>query len=211
MSYMVNLSLDGQTALVVGGGEVARRKVEDLLLAKARVTVVAPQICAGIVALAAQSDVRAHARPYQSSDISESFIVIAATDDEDVNAEVAWDCMAHNVLVNVVDRPALCTFTVPATVHRGDLTIAVATEGRSPAFSGILREELEGRYGPEYGRLVELFGELRKKMIALGWNGSTIREKLALLYRDGIVDLVRAGETSRVREFLAAKLGSEFS
>jgi precorrin-2 dehydrogenase / sirohydrochlorin ferrochelatase len=206
MGYMVNLSLDGRDVLVVGGGEVARRKVEDLLAAKAHVTVVAPQICAGIVALAAQADVRAHARPYRSSDIRECSVVIAATDDEDLNAEVARDCISRNILVNVVDRPALCTFTVPATVHRGNLTIAIATEGLSPAFSGILREELEGRYGPAYGSLVELFGDLRKKMIAAGWKGSEIREKFASLYRDGIIE--QLSDESRLREFLASKLGA---
>ena len=207
MGYMVNLTLDGRAALVVGGGEIARRKVEDLLAAKARVTVVAPQISAGIVALAAQAGVRAHARPYQSLDIRDCAVVIAATDDEDLNAQVARDCISRNILVNVVDRPALCTFTVPATVHRGNLTIAIATEGLSPAFSGILREELEGRYGPEYGSLVELFGDLRKKMIAAGWKGTEIREKLAMLYRDGIIELLNDG--SRLREFLGSKLGAE--
>ena len=210
MGYMVNLSLDGRAVLVVGGGEIARRKVEDLLAARARVTVVAPQVCEGIVALAGQERVRVHARPYQSGDIGDAFVVIAATDDEDLNAAIFRDATGRNVLINVVDRPALCTFTVPATVHRGDLTIAIATEGRSPAFSGILREELEGRYGPEYGALVELFGDLRKKMIALGWQGPAIREKFAAIYRDGVVEIIAAGDEYRLREFLASRLGAEF-
>jgi len=88
------------------------------------------------------------------------------------------------VLVNVVDRPALCTFTVPATVHRGDLTIAIATNGRCPAFASILREELEGNYGPEYADLLDRFAQIRHRMVADGEPGPRIRETIAELYRD---------------------------
>ena len=184
MSYLVNLALKGRAVAVIGGGEVAARKVEDLLAAKANVTVIAPQIRDGIAALAEEKLIVAHARPYRTGDLAGAFLAIAATDDENLNVRIYSDAAAMNLLVNVVDRPALCTFTVPATVHRGDLTIAVATEGRCPALSGILREELEERYGPEYSELVNLFGELRKKMIAMGWNGQRIRETLARMYRE---------------------------
>ena len=183
MGYMVNLAVEGREALVVGGGEIAARKVEDLLAAKARVTVVAPEICGKIAALAER--IQLHRRPYQSGDIGDAFVVIAATDDEELNARLSKDCAARKVLVNVVDRPALCTFTVPATVHRGDLTIAIATNGRCPAFAGILREELEGRYGPEYGPLVDRFARLRNQMVAYGWEGAKIRRKIAAIYHDG--------------------------
>ena len=185
MSYLVNLALEGRAALVVGGGEVAARKVQNLLAAKANVTVIAPQLCDGIVAMADEKRIVAHGRPYRAADLAGAFVAIAATDDEGINARVAADAAAMNVLVNVVDRPALCTFTVPATLRRGDLTIAVATEGRCPALAGILREELEGRYGPEYAELAGLFGELRKRMIELGWDGQRIRETLAGIYRAG--------------------------
>jgi precorrin-2 dehydrogenase/sirohydrochlorin ferrochelatase len=209
MSYMVNLSLEGRAALVVGGGAIASRKAEDLLQAKAVVTVVAPEIGEEMVALVVQDRVRVFVRPYRSTDIGNSFVVIAATDSQEVNTAVFTDATARNVLVNVVDVPELCTFTVPATLHRGNLTIAVATEGLSPAFSGILREELEGRYGAEYGSLVELFGELRKNMIASGWKGAAIRQKLAEIYRDGVIDRIAAGDDGRLREFLLAHLSPE--
>jgi len=210
MGYMVNLSVAGRSAVVVGGGEVARRKVEDLLAAEAGVTVVAPRACPRIVALAEEKRIRAHWRPYRAEDLGDAFVVIAATDDARVNAAVFADATARSVLVNVVDCPALCTFTVPATVSRGDLTIGVATEGKCPALSGILREELEGRYGPEYGKLVDLFGELRNRMIALAWEGQAIREKLAGLYRDGVVSLISAGDEKMLDEFLASRLGPSF-
>ena len=182
MGYIVNLVVEGREVLIVGGGEIAGRKVEDLLAAKARVTLVAPEVCERIEALAA--GIQLHRRPYQAGDIGNSFVVIAATDDEELNAAVSRDCAARNVLVNVVDRPALCTFTVPATLRRGDLTIAIATNGRCPAFASILREELEGRYGPEYGELVERFARFRRELIAQGWSGPQIRATLATIYKD---------------------------
>ena len=203
MSYLVNLALEGRAAVVIGGGEVAARKVQDLLAAKANVTVIAPQLCDGVVALAEEKRIVAHGRPYSTGDLAGAFVAIAATDDEDLNARISGDAAAMNVLINVVDRPALCTFTVPATVRRGDLTIAVATEGRCPALAGILREELEARYGPEYSELVSLFGEARKKMIELGWDGQRIRETLAGIYR--------AGDRGALDEFLTRRAFGESS
>jgi precorrin-2 dehydrogenase/sirohydrochlorin ferrochelatase len=181
MGYMANLIVEGREVLIVGGGEIAGRKVQDLLAAKARVTLVAPRVCAEIEDLADR--IQLYRRPYQAGDIGNAFVVIAATDDEELNAAVSRDCTARNVLVNVVDRPALCTFTVPATVHRGDLTIAIATNGRCPALASILREELEERYGTEYGELVERFAQLRREMIAQGWKGPQIRARLVEMYQ----------------------------
>jgi precorrin-2 dehydrogenase/sirohydrochlorin ferrochelatase len=202
MSYLVNLALEGRAAVVIGGGEVAARKVQDLLAAKANVTVIAPGLCGRIVALADEKRIVAHGRPYRTADLAGAFVAIAATDDEDLNARISGDAAALNVLVNVVDRPALCTFTVPATLRRGDLTLAISTEGRCPALAGILREELEQRYGPEYSELVGLFGKLRKKMIELGWNGQRIRETLAGIYRDGAIQRIAAGDRRLLDEFL---------
>src|ERR1035437_6605212 len=149
MSYLVNLALEGRAAVVVGGGEVAARKVQDLLAAKANVTVIAPQVCDRIVALADEKRIVMHGRPYDTGDLAGAFVAIAATDDQDLNARVANDAAAMNVLVNVVDRPALCTFTVPATVRRGDLTLAISTEVRCLALAGIhrrIRDSLAGIY-----------------------------------------------------------------
>ncbi len=203
MSYLVNLALEGRAAVVVGGGEVAARKVRDLLAAKANVTVIAPHTCDRIVALADEKRIVAYGRPYRAADLTGAFVAIAATDDEELNARVAADAAAMHVLVNVVDRPALCTFTVPAALRRGDLTIAVATEGRCPALAGILREELEERYGPEYSELVSLFGEARKKMSELGWDGRRIRQTLAGIYR--------AGDRRALDEFLTRQAFGESS
>ncbi len=210
MGYIVNLALEGRPAVVVGAGEVGRRKIQDLLAAGADVSVVALRACEGVQSLAAQGQIRLALRPYLPGDLRGAFLVVAATSDEELNATVAKDAQAANVLVNVVDRPALCTFTVPATVHRGDLTIAVATEGRCPALAGILREELEHRYGPAYSKLVELFGALRSSMAAMGWDGRKIRETLARIYRGGVMQRIASEDRRAMKEFLQAHLGSDF-
>lgn len=207
---MVNLIVEGRVAVVIGGGQVAAQKVQDLLAARADVTVVAPHACGRILALAEEKRIRVRFRPYTREDLAGAFVAVVATDDEEVNTGVANDAAAMNVLVNVVDRLALCTFTVPATVCRGDLTFAVATDGRCPALAGILREELETRYGPEYSELVKLFAELRQEMISQGWDGRRIRETLTKTYRDGVAQVVGAGEGQALNEFLRAHLGSTF-
>lgn len=210
MSYMVNLIVEGKVAVVIGGGQVAARKIQDLLAARADVTVIAPHACGRILVLAEEKRIQARFRPYTKEDLAGAFLAVAATDDEEVNAGVANDAAAMNVLVNVVDRPALCTFTVPATVCRGHLTFAVSTEGRCPALAGILREELETRYGPEYSELVSLFAEVRQEMIAQAWDGRRIRETLTKTYRDGVVGVVGAGERQELNDFLRSRLGSAF-
>jgi precorrin-2 dehydrogenase len=210
MGYMVNLVLEGKAALVVGGGVVASRKVEGLLVAKASVTVVAPRFCERIAELARENRVGLYSRPYRTEDLDGVSVVIAATGDEAVNAQVAQDASARNVPVNVVDRPALCSFTVPASVCRGDLTLAVSTEGRCPALAGILREELEQRYGPDCATLVDLFGQLRVRMISLGWDGRRIRETLLRIYRGGVLQRLAAADRGRLHDLLRSQLGPEF-
>jgi len=210
MSYLVNLTVAGKSAVVIGGGQVAARKVEDLLAAQARVTVVATDSGEAIRELAEAGRIALRLRPYAKDDLAGAFVAIAATGDEEVNRRVAGDAAALNVLVNVVDRPALCTFTVPATVRRGDLTLAVATEGRCPALAGILREELQERYGPEYAGLVDLFGELRAKMIAETWDGRSIRAALDDIYHHHVIEYIGAGDRQRLGDFLRSRLEPEF-
>ncbi len=210
MSYLVNLQLKDRDVLVVGAGTVAARKIAGLLAAGARVRVVAPAACEAVKRLAAQDDIEFAKREYRSGDVEHAFLVMAATDDEALNATVSADAARRGCLVNVADRPALCTVTLPAVVRRGDLTLAVATNGRCPAMARALREELEARYGNHYGQALALMGCLRDGMLSLGWDSPRIQRELAGLYAGGIVDIAGAHDTEALETFLREHLQADF-
>lgn len=202
MSYFVNLNVKGRKAVVVGGGNVALRKVGGLLAAGARVSVVAESPHPEIRLLAAAGRLRLEARPYADGDLEGAFLAVAATDDEEVNARVSAEAVRRGILVNVADRPALCTFTLPAVVRRGDLTLAVATDGRCPALSRALREELENTYGEEYAGLTDLMGSLRGRLMAEGRPYGEIQKALEALYRGGALRLLAEGDREGLRDLI---------
>lgn len=206
MSYLVNLGLDGRQVVVVGAGTVALRKITTLLDARANVVVIAPRVCDAVAQLAETGRLRVDRRRYEDGDLAGAFLVIAATDDESVNGRISRDAQAMGVLVNVVDRPALCTFTLPAVVRRGDLTLAVATEGQCPAFARALREELQARYGPEYGAALAVLAGARRRLVAAGWDSARVQRTLAALVGAGLVEAVAAGNEARVKELVAELL-----
>lgn len=164
--YPVLLNLYEKTCLVVGGGNVAARKVISLLECGARVRLVCPQITAPLLdGLVKEKKIEYLRKNYDSSDLENVFLVISATDSEDVNRRVAGDCMKAGKLVNVVDDPQRCSFIVPAVVRRESLTIAVSTEGKSPLLASKIRERLEKEFDPAYSEILKLLGELRKKVL----------------------------------------------
>jgi precorrin-2 dehydrogenase/sirohydrochlorin ferrochelatase len=207
VSYLVNLAVRGRPAVVVGGGGVAARKIDGLLEAGASVTVIAPQACASVRALAEAGRIRLHSRDYVAEDVRGACLVVAATDNEEVNARVAADATSAGILVNVVDRPALCSFTIPAVVRRGDLTLAVATEGRCPAFARALREDLERRYGPEYEETLRRLAEIRDRLREAGWDSARIQAALSDIVRAGLVALVASGDQERIQRLIESRLG----
>ena len=144
-TYPVSLVLQDRAALVVGGGAVATRKVEGLLAAEAAVTVVAPEVTDALRALADAGRCAWRAKAYDADDLHGADIVFVATDDEDVNARAYRDASEAHLMVNVADRPELCTFFLPSVLRRGKLSIAVSTEGASPLTARRLRKELEER------------------------------------------------------------------
>lgn len=195
MAYLVNLDLRGRLAVVVGGGRVAARKVRKLLEGGAQVKVVAPTAEPELHLLASEGRLLLEARPYVPGDLAGAFLAIACTSDEAVNAAVSTEAQNLGILVNVADRPSLCTFTLPAVVRRGDLTLAVATDGRCPALSRALREELERAYGEEFGQLTEWMGRLRERLMAEGRPYEAVQKALDAVYRGGAARLLAEGDT----------------
>jgi precorrin-2 dehydrogenase / sirohydrochlorin ferrochelatase len=137
--YPIVLDLDGVPVLVVGGGKVAGRKIEGLLVARADVTVVAPFVDDAIRVL----PLRVVARRYEPTDLDGVRLVVTATDDPATNAAVATDAKSRGIWVNSADDPANCTFTLPAIARQGAVTVAISTGGASPALASHLRTEID--------------------------------------------------------------------
>ncbi len=201
--------LETRLALVVGGGAVAARKVEALRTARAQVRVIAPEAISSLAELAARREIEWLTRAYQPGDLKDAFLVIAATDNAEVNHAAAREAMERGCLVNVVDDPAYCNFYFPAVVHRGDLTIAISTGGDVPALSGYLRARLEDEFGPEWEDYLALLSELRGELVALYpdidvrrrvWRRILEADLVSKLTTDGI-EIVR----ERARELMRPK------
>ena len=159
MYFPFMMDAAAQKILVVGGGRVAYRKCALFLEYGAEIIAVAPTFSSDFPKLADRvTMISAH---YDSSFLEGIQIAVAATDDREVNAAVSRDCKARNIPVNVVDMPEMCTFIVPATLRRGDLTIGISTGGKSPALAADIRKELEQRYDESYAERLEALGVLR--------------------------------------------------
>jgi len=148
------LELKGRPCLVVGGGPVATRKAAALLRCGAEVTVVSPKLSAGLKQLARERKVRWKPWRFRPGDLAGMELVVAATDDQQVNLQADRAARRRKVWINVVDQPALGSFILPSVVRRGKLVLAVSTGGASPALAKWIRKDLETRYGPEFGKLV---------------------------------------------------------
>ncbi|MBS3887341.1 MAG: bifunctional precorrin-2 dehydrogenase/sirohydrochlorin ferrochelatase [Dethiobacter sp.] len=163
--YPVFLALQGKLCLVVGGGDVAARKVASLLECGAAVRVVSPTLLPELETLTEQGQIAADRRPYAPNDIGGASLVIAATNQPAVNRLVALHCQQRKIPVNVVDAPELCDFLVPATIRRGPLTIAVSTGGTLPAMARKIRRKLEEDFDQNYGLLLAALGFARSRVL----------------------------------------------
>lgn len=178
---------------MIGGGKVAERKVETLREFGARVVVVSPEVTARLADMAADGSVELIRGTYESGVLDGAFIVIASTDDREVNRGVSDEAKRRGILVNVVDDPELCTFFVPAMVRRGDLTVSVSTSARSPFLAKRVRERLESCIGPEYTELAELMGWVRDEVKA---RYSVQKQRTAAYNRvldSNVMELLREG------------------
>jgi len=193
--------------VVIGGGMVAERKVEALLAAGARVTVIAPEVTPALAAMSETHEIVHLGRGARPGDLHGAFLAIAATDDEAIQRAVAVEAEGEKVLLNVVDVPHLCTVTFPALHRQGPLTVAVSSSGTSPGLACRLRDDLAQHVGAEYGVLARILGELRGRRPA----GSSRREMLTRLLESPILDWLREGRTAEVDSLLVRLGGSDCS
>ena len=161
--YPAFLRLEGKRVLLVGGGKIAARKARDLARCGARVKVVAPRVCPE----AWEPAERVVERRFRASDLDGAALAVCATGDEVLNARVSRLCRSRGIWANVVDRPPLCDFFVPAVVRRGRVSIAVSTGGASPFLARRIRRRLQGFLTPEDARLASVLGRLRPRLLGM--------------------------------------------
>jgi len=167
--YIACLRLSGRPCLVVGGGDVGLEKVEGLLACDGEVTLIAPEAVPELAELAAEGSIAWERRAYAgAADLEGAFMVIACTDDSEVNIGVFDDAERRAMLVNIVDVPPLCNFILPAIVRSGPLAIAISTAGASPALAKRMKREVSELFGEEYARLAVILNDAR------GWAKGTL-------------------------------------
>ena len=163
MYYPINLKIDDMKIVIIGGGKVSYRKCINFLAFNKKVVVVSEEIIKEFENI--KDEIEIIEDSYNEKYIKEAFIVVAATNNKDVNHQIGIYCREYGKLVNVVDDGDLSNFTVPSFVKRGDLLLSVSTGGKSPSLSAKIRKELEEVYDESYEEYVNLLGETRKIII----------------------------------------------
>lgn len=203
--YPIFLNIRDRKCVVIGGGQVALHKVKTLLEHGANVEVISPALCSELDKLAVNGEISAMRRGYQTGDIEEAVVAIAATDSSEINLEVAREARNRGILVNVVDVPENSDFILPSYLRRGDIGIAISTAGRSPALARKIRTKLEKDFGDEYASLVLLIDEVRAevKLQGITVTGDDWQKAIDL---DLLLDLLKNGDREKAKTILLYNL-----
>lgn len=202
----VFLNIRAQTCLVVGGGDVAYRKAVLLDKAGARLCIVAPAICTQLETLVIAGAGELYRREFVESDMEGVFLVVAATDVEEVNALVSSQAKARGLPVNVVDKPALCSFIVPSIVDRSPIVIAISSGGNSPILTRKLKEKIETLVPAAYGRLALLLGNYRGRVKSVIGDFKKRTRFWEFLLSGPMTEIVLAGKEDEARRYIEQQL-----
>jgi siroheme synthase-like protein len=175
------LKLTNRRVLVVGGGSIAAQKIPGLLEAGAQVHIVSPKLSAQLSDRVRNQKITWSPKSFDSDDLNGAFLVIAATSLRDLNAQVYREADQRNILCNAVDDIDHCHFYYGSIVQRGDLQIAISTNGKSPALAQRLRKELEQQFGPEYQHWLEWLGAARETLRAQSHDPEATKRSLHAL------------------------------
>lgn len=200
MYYPINVDIRGKDCLVVGGGPIAERKAESLLLAGGKVRLVSPEVTETIEQWANEGKIALSKRPFAPEDLSGSFLVIGATNDKSVQDQVYQLCQKQNILVNIVDVPSRCNFIFPAVIRRGDFTLAISTNGASPGFSKKMRRQLESQFGEEYGVFLDWMGKARSQVLGKLPIEEERKKAFQSLIDSPVLELLQQGKEKEARE-----------
>jgi uroporphyrin-III C-methyltransferase/precorrin-2 dehydrogenase/sirohydrochlorin ferrochelatase len=193
------MNINQRLCVVIGAGEVAARKVTMLLRAQASVTVYAPEICPTLADLVEAGRIRYEQARFADQQLSGACLVIAATNDLQVNTAVSLTAQANNIPVNVVDAPALCTFTMASIVERSPIVIAISSEGNAPVLARYLRSKIETMLPAGYGRIAAIAGEFRDKVKSKHATSQARRIFWEGVLQGPIVERILAGQEAAAR------------
>ena len=186
------MKLEGRPCLVVGAGTIGEPKISSLIAAGASTRVIALNATAAVAEWAREGSIAWEARAFDFADLDGVFMVIAATNSRELNSAIFNEARQRNILCNVVDDPEYCDFYYPAVVRRGDLQLAISTNGQSPALAQRIRRELEVQFGPEYGEWLEQLGKIRQQLFASRMNPEERRQLLHELASSAAFEEARA-------------------
>lgn len=195
-------NINNRPCVVIGGGEVATRKVTMLLKAHAAITLYSPMLCDELQAMADANEIQYVNAHFEASQINGACMVIAATDDEDVNIAVSNAAKAQNIPVNVVDAPQLCTFTMGSIIDRSPIVIAISSEGNAPVLARYIRAKIEAMLPATYGRIADIAGEFRDKVKAKFATTQARRIFWEGVLQGPVVERVLSGQEQSARELL---------
>lgn len=200
--YPVSLDITGKRCVIVGGGAVAQRKAERLLECGAQVVMVSRMLTPLLEKQKKANAIEHIDADYDKQTLRGAFLVIGATDRDDVNAQVSRDARSLRLLVNIVDDPDRCNFILPSLVQQGDLSIAVSTGGKSPALARKIREDLQRLYGPEYKKMLQIMGSVRKKILARGHASEANKAIFEALVHSDMLQAIREKNRIRVKQMI---------
>lgn len=210
--YPVMMNLQDKRVVVVGGGRVALRKIEGLLECEARVTMISPDLISELVQLKEQGKIDWIEASFDDEILDrfpDTILIFGTTNDRKVNVEIFDSANKRKLPCNIADVPDLCAFIVPAVIYQGDLMIAVSTGGSSPALARRIREELEKQFGPEYGTMTKLMGELRKHVLNIGADSDENRKLFSEIVDSELLEALRESNMEKALGILRNILPGE--
>ncbi|MBW1255094.1 siroheme synthase CysG [Pantoea allii] len=201
--------LAGRPVLVVGGGDIAARKIELLRRAGARIQIASRELCPELQALLDEQQLEWLATSFEPAQLDKVFLVIAATDDNALNAQVYDEANARHKLVNVVDDQPKCSFIFPSIVDRSPLVVAISSSGTAPVLARMLREKLETLLPSHLGQMAELAGQWRDKVKARFSRMSDRRRYWERIFNGRFASQMATGDVEAAKQTLDSELGDQ--
>ena len=210
--YPAFLDLNGRLVVVIGGGIIAERKIQQLLAANATVSLISPDSTSPVAKLAQNGTIQWYERVYQVGDLNGAWLAIAATDNSSINEAIAQEAEQRKIFLNVVDKSELCGFIAPSIIEKGPVTIAISTAGKSPALARKLRELIDGTQNPEHynhegfcrciewAAAIELLAEVRTELKSEGVIASP--EKWQSAMDTHLLETIQSGQIKYAKEYL---------